>query len=455
MLIILSDIHLADGTCAKPVSQAAFDLFVDRLEEIAFNASWREDGHYRPLERIDILLLGDILECLHSTLWLQDENGQPHDIRPWSDFRDPVYAALLDKITVSILKKNAGSIDLLRRLTEKGLGLTPPTQKGLPALKTRERIPVPVRIFYLVGNHDWYYHIPGQAFEAVRERIRQAFGLSNAPGPFPHEVRESDELRALMAEYEIYAQHGDLYDNLNYWKEKGRNAASLGDALGVEVFNRFPLEVEKQMGADLPAGIVDSLRELVNVRPALAVPLWISSQLRQNNVPRKRQEKLKSIWDELCNQFLAMPMVREADRRFQFDLVDGLEVAIKLTDRISFKTLDDLVIWMRKKMWGNEISFAHFALREEAFLKRKARFIVYGHTHHHEVVPLDSIPIGPHKTNQMYLNSGTWHTYYDLALYKPEEQKFVPYQVLTYLSFYKDDERGGRRFETWSGTFSD
>lgn len=455
MLIILSDIHLADGTCAKPVSQAAFELFVDRLKEIALNASWREDGRYRPLEQIDILLLGDILECLHSTLWLQDENGQPHAIRPWSDFHDPAYADLLDKITASILKNNAGSIALLRSLTEKGLGLPPPTQKELPALKTRERVPVPVRIFYLVGNHDWYYHLPGQAFEAIREKVRQAFGLSNAPGPFPHEVRESDELRTLLAEYEIYAQHGDLYDRFNYFKEKGRNAASLGDALGVEVLNRFPLEVEKQMSADLPPGIVDSLRELVNVRPALAVPLWISGQLRQNNVSRKHQEKLKSIWDELCNQFLTLPLVREADKRFKFDLIDGLEVAIKLTDRISFKTLDEVVIWLRRKMWGNEISFAHFALREEAFLQRKARFIVYGHTHHHEVVPLDSIPAGPHKTNQMYLNSGTWHTYYDLALYKPEEQKFVPYQVLTYLSFYRGDERGGRRFETWSGAFSD
>jgi len=26
-------------------------------------------------------------------------------------------------------------------------------------------------------------------------------------------------------------------------------------------------------------------------------------------------------------------------------------------------------------------------------------------------------------------------------MYKPEEQKFIPYQVLTYLTFYKDDER--------------
>jgi UDP-2,3-diacylglucosamine pyrophosphatase LpxH len=106
-------------------------------------------------------------------------------------------------------------------------------------------------------------------------------------------------------------------------------------------------------------------------------------------------------------------------------------------------------------MWSGKISFCQNALKEEAFIKRKAQYIVYGHTHHHEIVPLDLIPSTPRPTNQMYLNSGTWHTYYDLAVYKPEEQKFIPYQVLTYLAFFKDDEYGGRRFETWSGAFSD
>jgi len=55
----------------------------------------------------------------------------------------------------------------------------------------------------------------------------------------------------------------------------------------------------------------------------------------------------------------------------------------------------------------------------------------------------------------MVINSGTWHTYFDLALNKPEEQKFVPCQVLIYLTFCKNGERLDRYFETWSGTFSD
>ena len=46
-------------------------LFSDRLKELAMNASWRVDGKYRPIKEIDILLMGDILDPLHSILWLE------------------------------------------------------------------------------------------------------------------------------------------------------------------------------------------------------------------------------------------------------------------------------------------------------------------------------------------------------------------------------------------------
>lgn len=65
MLIIVSDIHLGDGTCEKPISPATFQLFADWLKELARNASKGVDGKYRPLKTIDILLLGDILDPLH------------------------------------------------------------------------------------------------------------------------------------------------------------------------------------------------------------------------------------------------------------------------------------------------------------------------------------------------------------------------------------------------------
>ncbi|HTX90925.1 MAG TPA: hypothetical protein VMC09_06875 [Anaerolineales bacterium] len=456
MLLIVSDIHLGDGTCGQSISASAFSLFADRLAELAFNASWRADGSYQPLECIDILMLGDILDPLHSVTWLEKDIDKPGYVRPWTDFRAPEYAAALHTITRDILENNSKAIGILHSMAREGaLTLPPVGRSGKPDMNARRQAPVAVHLHYMVGNHDWYYHLPGPAFDRIRQEIIDAFGLVNPSDPFPHELRESPLLQELLDGYEVYAQHGDLYDTFNYDKEKGRDAATLGDAFAVEIINRFPIEVERRLQGELPPAMLGNLHELVNVRPALATPLWISSQLRQNKVGEEIQQDLKSLWDDVCSEFLALPFVQKADKPFKLDAVDGLELAIRLTDRFSFKTIDDIVVWARKKFNSDEITFARHALKEEAFLDRKAQFIVYGHTHHHEIVPLDTIPHANHPTSQMYLNSGTWHTYFDLAVYKPEEQKFVPYQVLTYLTFYKDGERNGRRFETWSGAFSE
>lgn len=457
MLIIVSDLHLVDGTSGTPVSSEAFKLFADRINELAISASWRTDESYRPLEGIDILLMGDILDPLHSTYWFNESPGQQSYVRPWTDTRSPDFSAKISQITNSILEHNADSLKILRELSQGNLiQVMPAKQNGLMAADTSERIPVPVRIHYMVGNHDWYYHLPGPQFDSIRAQVIKTMGLSNPVTPFPHEAHESETIQSLFENYKVYAQHGDLYDQMNYDAKLGRNASSLGDALTVEMINRFPVEVKHRLGTTLSPELVDSLHELFNVRPTLATPLWISGQLRQNNVPQKEQKKIKAIWDELGAEFLDLDIVRTADKRFKFDAVDAMEVLLQLTKRTSFKTIDDIVFWIREKFMSGNITFAHNALKEAAFLDRTAQFIVYGHTHHHEIVPLDSYPgLKKRPTNQIYFNSGTWHTYYDLAVYKPREQKFISYQVLSYVTFFKDDQRSGRRFETWSGSFSE
>jgi hypothetical protein len=456
MLIIISDIHLMDGTCGKSIQASAFSLFSDRLKELAMNASWRVDGSYRPIKEIDILLMGDILDPLHSILWLKSQPGQAEYVRPWTDSNAPEYASTVKAITKNILQKNAGAFTILKGLTSAdGLSLPPAGPTGQPDFASTVREPVSVRLHYMVGNHDWYYHLPGPAFEAIRQEIVQALGLSNPPGPFPHEIAESAELQSLLGGYNVYAQHGDVHDPFNYSIEKGRNYATLGDAFAVEIINRFPLEVERRLRNELPPGSLENLHDLVNVRPVMATPLWIGSQLRNNGLGQVEQQKLKDLWNEICDDFLDLPFVKENHKRFKWDAVDDLKLAIRISDHFSFKTIDEIVVWARKMFNPDAMTFASHALKEPAFLDHSARFVVYGHTHHQEIVPLDAIPTMPHPTNQMYLNSGTWHTYFDLAINKPEEQKFIPCQVLTYLTFYKDDERLGRCFEAWSGCFLD
>ena len=452
MLVILSDIHLGDGTTAASISPVAFELFASRLREAAYFASFRKDDSYSPIDEINVVLMGDILDPLHSTLWLDTQPGDENYVRPWTDSTSPHYAAKLRQVTKAIFDENKKSLDTLRQLVNKEIVLIPPaTQKKEPDTSTR--IPVDLNIHYMIGNHDWYYHLPGKAFDEIRQEVITTMGLSNAASPFPYDLDESSVLKEVFERYSVYSRHGDIYDKFNFDPEKGRDHSALGDVLGMEVLNRFPLAVQERFGDELPPALVDSLRRITNVRPVLAAPLWISGQLKLHAGSDAFEDELKMVWDKLCDEFLEMKVVRDMDKAFQFDMVDALELVIKISQRTSFTTINDLIVWIRDKMWNEGVSFVKHALREPAFLNDTARYIVYGHTHHPEIVPLDAEGQMPYPNSQVYLNSGTWHSYFDLAVKDPSEQKFIPYQALTYLTFFKDGEHEGRQFEAWSGTY--
>ncbi|HEX6270160.1 MAG TPA: hypothetical protein VFZ43_07995 [Anaerolineales bacterium] len=455
MLVIISDLHLGDGTTASSIAPGAFRLFSNRLRETAYYASFRKDGTYRPIDSLDLLLLGDILDPLHSTLWLDSAPGVLNYTRPWTDTRSPYFASKLDEATQAIIQENKQSLETLKRIANGQAVILPPANRdGQPDFDSKERIALKVRIHYMVGNHDWYYHLPASAFDEIRSKVSGAMGLSNSPARFPHELEEYPDLHQIMQSYKVYARHGDRYDTFNFNREKGRDHATLGDVFTMDVCNRYPVEVQKRYGDELPTGIIDSLRKITNVRPALATPLWISGQIKHHAGSAGLEVQLKKVWDDLCDEFLQLDVVREEDKAFKFDIVDALQLVIKISKRTSFEKINDIVVWVRDRLRESDRSFVEHALREPAFLDNKARFIVYGHTHHHEIIPLDSDGEPPLEQNQLYINSGTWRSYYDLAVKDPAEQKFIPYETLTYMTFYKDDERQGRLFETWSGAYA-
>ncbi len=157
-------------------------------------------------------------------------------IRPWSDPSNPQYAAKLLQVT-----------------------LPPADNKGRPDYQSGEQVHIKVNFHYMVGNHDWYYHLDGKAFDQIRREMIEKMGLSNPVSPFPHEAGESPLLKDLFDRYKVLAHHGDRYDQFNFDREKGRNYGTIGDAFTMDVCNRFPIEVQNQYGDHLPAGFVDSL----------------------------------------------------------------------------------------------------------------------------------------------------------------------------------------------------
>ncbi len=446
MLVVISDLHLTDGTIGETLSPGAFSIFARRIQDMAAAAGWRVDGSYRPLESVDIVLLGDVLDVIRSTRW-----AAAADVRPWGNPHESDFVDQIEQITDAIIHRNEPSLAILRSLSaEGGLTVPPVLGDGRPALDAPGQ-PVPVRIHYMVGNHDWFYHLPGPAYDAVRKKLVDRMGLVNRPDrPFPHDISESDPLLETMRRHKVVARHGDFFDPFNF--EGDRDASSLGDVIVIELVNRFAAEVESTLKDDLPGGTLVGLREIDNVRPLLLIPVWIDGLLERTCRFPAMRKQVKTIWDRLADEFLENSFVRDRDTWNPLDLVDGLERALRFSRRLSIGWASSIATWLYEIRGAAGESYYHHALTEQDFRNRRARHVVYGHTHAAESVPLDASFAEGFVLNQIYFNSGTWRRVHRQTRLAPAEHEFIAHDEMSYLAFFHSDQRDGRPYETWSAT---
>jgi UDP-2,3-diacylglucosamine pyrophosphatase LpxH len=443
MLVVISDLHLTDGSSGTTISADAFRLLAERLAELAAGASARADGSYRPIDRIDLVLLGDVLDVIRSTRWLGA------DVRPWDDPQSPAVAELVSTITGDILRRNEAALGVLRSLAQGLVRLTPVGQMGRRA-SSGESVPVPVRIHYMVGNHDWFFHLPGAHYNHLRRQVAVHLGLATEPDvPFPHEPWESGELLDTLRRHRVLARHGDVYDPLNF--DGLRDMSSIGDAIVVELVNRFGVDVERELGTELPPATRAGLREMDNIRPLLLVPVWIDGLLERTCPAAAIRHRVKQTWDTLADAFLEQPLVRRRDSWRPRDLVDGLQRALRMSRRVPVGWASSIAQWLCQVRGTNSASYFNHALTEEDFRNRRARHVVYGHTHEPEIVPLDASFADAYVLNQVYFNSGTWRRVYHQTQFAPGEHEFIANDAVSLLAFFQGDERGGRPYESWTG----
>ncbi|NLX96233.1 MAG: hypothetical protein GXY83_08650 [Rhodopirellula sp.] len=446
MLVIISDLHLTDGSSSETTSPGALDIFARQLPGLAEAASWRTGGEYRPIDRIDLVLLGDTLDVIRSEQW-----SASACIRPWGNVESPEFFEQISRITGDILDNNETSLALLRGLADGGAIRIPPALRvGRPAPEG-DLQSVPVRVFSMVGNHDWFFHLSGPALDTLRREVVRRMGLCNRyDEPFPHDITENDELLRTMRRHKIMARHGDLYDPLNF--DGDRNTASLGDVIVIELINRFIAEIERQFADDLPAATRLGLREIDNIRPTLLVPVWIDGLLERSCANPSLRKRVKTLWDRLVEEFLAIDFVRQRDTWSPLDTVDGLRQALTFSRRLPVGWAGAVLAWLNKIRGSASDSYLSHAVAEQDFRNRRAKHIVYGHTHVAESVPLDASYAEGFVLNQVYFNAGTFRRVHRQTQLAAGEHEFIACDLMNYLVFYQGDERKGRPYETWSGT---
>lgn len=452
MLVIISDLHLTDGS-SQTIHQGTLRVFRERLRGLAYAASWRSNGSYEPIREMTVLLLGDIIDVLRSSQWLKD--GAP---RPWDDSRDPVFASKVASITYATLAKNSVFFEMLRDLNAGAMMTLPAAAAARPATNSARRdaarIPVRVQIYYMAGNHDWYFHLPHSAYNPVRAQIAAALGLANNPNqPFPHDLNEpsAGAIKNALDEHRVFVRHGDIFDAFNY--EGDRDAASLGDAIVIDLVTRFSAEVKSSMRNSLSPECVAGLNEIDNVRPLMMAPVWVAGLLRRACPDLRQRRLVEETWNGLVDQFLRIPFVRDRiSSRRRFMTEEKLRLGLLLSKRVLRPEAGKLLLFLHEKLTSAPQSYCSHALTEEAFARGQARFIVYGHTHRHEMTPLRAASAAG--GSAIYLNSGTWRPVIELSRFHPEGEAFVEFNTMTYVAFFKGDERSGRTFESWSGNLA-
>lgn len=436
MLAIISDLHLTDGSTCDTLNEGAFRQFLRTLAGVAESACWRRrpghaEGVFEPLERIDLLLLGDILDVMRSEYWLTS------GVRPWSP--PAQLAPVVHEITRRILHHNNASFAQLRALG----GL-------LPVVATHDGRThfIPLHIHYLVGNHDWPFHLKGEAWDAVRRDICSAMALANNPlQPFAHQPQEDPAIAALCRQHHLHAEHGDIHDPVNYQQDKGRDHASLGDAVVVEILNQFPRRVREELALDAAHPLARAFHEADNIRPLLALPQYLLAASRHFG-SKPQQEKIHQLWTEASQPFLDLPFVHQLDKPWQWDTVDTLQTFFRFQQATTLGLQAQLSRFFQR--FAQAGSYREQAQR--AADAGHADTIVYGHTHHSELVALGARTRNGQRVEQIYVNTGTWRSQHAPVLQADGSFPFVNYHTMTHAFFYKDDERFGRRHELWQGS---
>lgn len=454
MLVIISDLHLVDGTAGDHnVKGEAFRLWMDEILSLARTQRATE---------LVFVYLGDIVDLIRTEQWFDVD---PAD-RPWGS------AALVDDpraLTAACRARARQILDGIRRAAGEQLdvlaGRDPEIRGRLDALG------VPVRRVFIPGNHDRLY----LADPELRAEVDALLGV-DARGV------EGASTHALESRrYGVLARHGHEFDVWNFegyapertrWEPGDYLGVPIGDVITTELVARLPWAVRRRLvaaglGPEVVSGVYQRMQDIENVRPVAASIQWIyyeATQIQEASPwPRPVRDAVAEAVErtaaEVYDQFMALPFVRAWLARHDrwgdpLDEADKLHALHAMFRRgVRLETLRYFLAGLERLGLTVEGAQRRAALREPLLADPRSglHYVVYGHTHQFEQVALRAA--GGHE--KIYFNSGTWRPRYTRA---DDLTHFVQWKEMTYLVFYNEDEdplresRKGVSFETWTGT---
>ncbi|HTR51877.1 MAG TPA: hypothetical protein VMJ10_14275 [Kofleriaceae bacterium] len=391
LLVFVSDIHLTDRLHGNAVSKAdQLGRFWNRIEAV------------RGARPAELCVVGDLFDLVRSPTWLEGRHRPYHG-----------------RFTNGVVKH----VDTIVRET------IARERDFFAAL--RAKIAAGQLVFhYVVGNHDRLL----RTSPAAQQAIADALGLP--------ELVLHDELE--FPDHGVLAYHGNIADAINASPE---GDATIGDAIGSELILAFPRRLRSLVGSDHPG--IEHVDDIDDVRPVYAVPAWVR---QQGAIRKDLLRPISQVWSEIVDEFFAIDFVRDwlrsQHKLFSLDLGKKLRLLLELSrNRVIAHGSDERMTALYRFIqhsFDGKMS-AHAA--GELAKRRHLRYVVNGHSHFPSMLPLGRIDGRP----AVYFNTGTWRSVHQIGHDLGGRPSFLPYDAMTYLVFFPNDDRLGRDYEWWTG----
>ena len=439
MLILLSDLHLMDGTAGvHHLTIGAVREAFDDLAKIANKAKPKD---------IKIVLLGDIFDLIRTERWF----SVPPEHRPWGSA--PSEEAAMN-ILEGVIANNKESFELMAGSLADVFGF-----------------PAEPEIVFVPGNHDRLCNM----YPSLRRRVREVFGMPPSDAPFDHQYLDLD--------HGVLGRHGQEWDAFNFEGSETFRLQEyspipledyfrvpIGDLLACEVASRMPGAVRDALGENHPQRdlLYRRFQDLFDVRPMMAIMEWLNYQADRND--ETVQKAVNEAVRQVGHEFQDIPFVpdwinRHDQARNPFDEGDVLQMLLFIMDSIKFTRFDRSLRTVEGAEKNQEDKFALKAVEDfrrldaNPDLKGGILYAIYGHTHQADQRAVGVVGEGSKERYRMYLNTGTWRPVQRHGL---SGHGFVNWMNITYTVVCKAGEAnwGGRietypAFQTWTGALRD
>jgi hypothetical protein len=233
----------------------------------------------------------------------------------------------------------------------------------------------------------------------------------------------------------------------------------IGDPITTELVAKLPWKImQNSKIKKLPKKEREALRrnfqDIENVRPFSALIEWLLYQVKKS---LWLKDVIEDSVDEVIEEFEKLKFVKQwykhHDKWNDFlDEADKIQSVLFLLKKFKIFPMEKLMPYLaRVSSRFAEDDNLTAAADEYAHLDNRIRYIVYGHTHEAKQVAIRVTKEPEDPKEQVYLNTGTWRTRYHKTM---EGLGFIGWKNLSYVSFFKKEERGTDVpiFETWTGT---